>query len=63
LFGFFDKRKDVIDVPITSDGEPVKQEEISDYLKTILCENLEINADLAKKKLEIPLETSGFEIY
>lgn len=63
LFGFFDKHKDKVDVPITSGGEPVKQEEIPDYLKTILCENLEINSNLAKKKLETPLETSGFDMY
>ena len=63
LFNFFNKQKDIADVPITSDGKPVKPEEISDYLKTILSENLEINSDLAKKKLEIPVEKTGYTMY
>ena len=54
LYNFF-KQSDTPDVEITSQGMPVNKSEISKYLKTILCENLEINANLAKKKLEIPL--------
>ena len=63
LFSFFNKHKDAVNIPITSGGEPVKQDEIPDYLKTILCENLEINADLAKKKLEIPLNENEVSMY
>lgn len=63
LFDFFNKHKKEVDVAITSEGTSVKQDEIADYLKTILCENLEINSNLAKKKLEIPLEKDGFEMY
>ena len=63
LFGFFSKHKDKTEIPITYNGVPVKQEEIPDYLKTIICENLEINSNLAKKKLEVPLEITGFSKY
>ena len=36
LYWFFDKHKDETDVVITSEGKPVHQAEIPDYLKTIL---------------------------
>lgn len=51
LFDFFEKNKDKDSVTITSNGIPVKQNEIPDFLKTILCENLEINSNIAKHKL------------
>ena len=63
LFDFFNKNKDREDVTITSNGEPVKPDSIVDYLKTVLCENLEINANSANKKLEIPLSESNYSIY
>ena len=56
LYNFFDKHKDVEDIVITSEGKPVPQNEVIGYLKTILCENLEINAEIAEKKIEIPLD-------
>ena len=56
LYDFFEKRKDQLDITITSEGVPVSQNEVSDYLKTILCENLEINKNIAQKKLETPLD-------
>ncbi len=63
LFDFFSKNKDKTDIPITTGGVPVKQEEIPGYLKTILCENLEINSNLAKKKLERPLNKNEVSEY
>jgi len=63
IFNFFSKNKDKVDIPITSNGEPVKQEELPDYLKTILCENLEINSNLAKKKLEVQLNENEILMY
>lgn len=63
LYNFFDKHKKVEDITITSGGVPVTHNEVPDYLKTILCENLEINTEIAQKKLEIPLEDSQVEVY
>ena len=63
LFDFFSKNKDKADIPITFNGEPIKQEEIPDYLKTIICENLETNNNLAKKKLEVPLNKNEVSLY
>lgn len=55
LYGFFEKNKNNQDIVITSDGVPVRQNEIPEYLKTILCENLEINSEIAKSKLVEPV--------
>ena len=55
LYNFFEKHQAKEDVPITYQGKPVKQENISGYLKTILCENLEININIANEKLKTPL--------
>ena len=63
LYNFFDKNKENIDIPITNNGITVKQEDIADYLKTILCENLEINIDIANKKLCNKLEEKDISIY
>lgn len=62
LYGFFHKHKEIEDITITSGGTPVLHGDIPDYLKTILCENLEINTELAKKKLDEPLIESQIEI-
>ena len=56
------KNKDKVDVTITSEGQPVEQSEIPDYLKTILSENLEINSNLAKERLKEPFDKSEFEL-
>ena len=63
LYNFFDKRRETADVTITSKGIPVPQSEVSGYLKTILCENLEINSILAEEKLKKPIIESEIEIY
>ena len=62
LYDFFEKRKDFTDIAITSDGIPVSQEEVPEFLKTILCENLEINSINALKKLEVPLDNDNIGI-
>ena len=62
LYGFFDKNKGKVDITITSEGQPVEQSEIPDYLKTILSENLEINSNLAKERLKEPFDKSEFEL-
>lgn len=58
LYGFFEKHKDQENVTITSDGIPVEQHEIPDYLNPILCENLDINTEMAIKKLDEPVSES-----
>lgn len=63
LYNFFEKRKDSVDVAITSGGVPVVQTEVPKYLKTILCENLEINSNMAQKRLEEPLDESEIELH
>ena len=63
LYDFFNKHKNEVDIQITIEGKAVKPDKIADYLKTILCENLEINSNLAKQKLEIPLEKNRFDMY
>jgi hypothetical protein len=62
LYGFFDKHKDETDVVITSEGKPVQQSEIPEYLKTILAENLEINSKLAEDRLKEPLDNTNFDM-
>ena len=62
LYNFF-KQSDTPDVEITSQGMPVNKSEISKYLKTILCENLEINEKFAKARTEIPLDDSEVQLY
>lgn len=55
LYNFFEKHKTEEDIAITCEGQPVAQDEVSGYLKTILCENLEINSNIAQQRLEEPL--------
>jgi len=62
LYNFFDKNKESKDVTITSKGEPVGAGEVSRYLKTILCENLRINSELAVEKLNVESPTSEIVI-
>ena len=54
LYNFFEKHKEETDIAITSGGKPVPQNNIAEYLKTILCENLDINSNIAEKKLQTP---------
>jgi len=54
LYNFFDKNRTTKDVVITSNGEPVSINEVTDYIHSIVCENLEINSDLAKEKIKTP---------
>lgn len=63
LYSFFDKHSGEQDVPITKNGEPVEPKEVTGFLKTIICDNLETNSNIAKKKLEVPLEEEGFSMY
>ena len=63
LYGFFDAHKKEEDIAITSGGVPVKSIDVTDYLKTILCENLEINEKLAKERLEVPFDENDYELY
>ena len=58
LYNFFNKHKTEEDVPITCEGKPVLPREVTEYLESILCENLEINTNLANERLEIPLNSS-----
>lgn len=62
LFKFFDKHKDKTDITITSGGQPVPQSDVVEYLKTILCENLEINSSLAESKLEVPFDEAEVKL-
>ena len=63
LYGFIDAHKSEEDIVITSGGVPVAANEVTDYLKTILCENLEINEKFAKARTEIPLDDSEVQLY
>ncbi len=62
LYNFFDKNKDSEDIVLTSKGKPVMQNEVTDYLKTILCENLDINSKIAKEKLNEPYDDADVQI-
>lgn len=55
LFNFFDKHKSETDIAVTENQIPVEPERVSGFIKTILCENLKINSDIAQKKLEKPV--------
>ena len=63
LYNFYNSHKDEEDVVITSGGIPVESNEITEYLKTILCENLEINEKVAKSKIDLPFNEAEFELY
>lgn len=63
LYSFFNKNKNLDSVTITSNGEPVNPKEVPDFLKTILCENLEICSNKANKKLDIPLKSDDVLLY
>lgn len=58
LFNFFDKRKDISDITITSGGSAVTKTDLPEFLKTILCENLAINVSLAEERLKAPFDIS-----
>ena len=62
LYNFFDKNKGTQDVVLTSQGKPVGKNDVADYLKTILCENLEINSKLAKEKLAEAYDETDVQI-
>ena len=53
---FFEKHKDKAEVQITNEGIPVKKDEISEYIKNILSENLEICSKEAEKRIERPID-------
>lgn len=48
---FFEKHKDKINVPITKQGQPVGPAQIVNYIKSMLCENLNICTLKAKQKI------------
>lgn len=50
---FFEKHNDKTDIPMTSGGIPIKPEDVPRYLKTFLCENLEINTNFAVKNIPL----------
>lgn len=52
-YSFFEKHKDETDVVMTSGGVAIKPDDIPGYLKTFLCENLEINTDIATQKVPL----------
>lgn len=52
---FFEKHKNETDVVITENGIPVKAGEITDFIKSILCENLNICSKEAQKRIQKPL--------
>ena len=62
LYGYFEKHKAEDDIVITSKGVPVRKDEVAEYLKTILSENLEINSVLAEKGLLESFEESDVKI-
>lgn len=63
LKDYFEKNKDKEDIPITNNGKSVPPSEVSDYLVSILCENLEINENIAKEKVKIPLGEENIDRY
>lgn len=58
---FFEKHKNTTDVVITENGVPVKPSDVTDFIKSILSENLEICTKEAKKQIEKPLDIN--EVY
>ena len=54
---FFEKHKNETNVVITENGIPVKTDEVTDFIKSILCENLNICSKEAKKRIELPFNT------
>ena len=62
LYSFLNKHKEE-DVMITCNGQPVAQKEVADYLRSILCENLEINSNIAQKELKTLFEQSEVESF
>ncbi len=55
---FFNKNNGLENVPITRGGQPVSVEDAADYIKSILCENLQVVSREAKDKLDIPFDSS-----
>lgn len=55
LVNFFEKHKDEIDVTITSNGVPIKPNEVSDYIKDLLSENLLVCSKKAEMNVLNPL--------
>lgn len=55
---FFTKNDGLENVPITKGGHPVKNDDIVDYIKSILCENLHVVSREAKDKLAIPFDST-----
>ena len=50
---FFENHKDETDIVITENGEPVKPDNITGFIKSLLSENLNICSNEAKKKLPV----------
>ena len=48
---FFEKHKNETDVVITENAIPVKPDEVTDFIKSILCENLNICTKEAQKRI------------
>jgi len=55
---FFRKHKYNAEVVITDAGIPVRQEEVTEYIKSLLSENLEICSKEAEKRIERPIDPS-----
>ena len=55
---FFRKHKYNAEVVITDAGIPVKQEEVTEYIKSLLSENLEICSKEAEKRIKRPIDPS-----
>lgn len=52
LSKFFEKFSKQTDIPITENGKPVEQNNLTAFIKGILCENLKVCASIASKKSE-----------
>lgn len=58
---FFEKHKNETDVVITENGIPVKPNEVTDFIKGILSENLDICSKEAQKRVENSIDLG--EVY
>lgn len=60
---FFQKHKNEQNITITENGVPVKPAEVSDFIKSILAENLNICSKEAQKKIRRIIDQSETVIY
>ena len=63
LYNFFNKNSNKTDIPMTSEGEPIVPKELESYIQTLLCENLEINSEIASKIIKSTVTESEVILY